>query len=68
MTIAIIDYGSGNLRSVANAFERVTIKEELNRAVEVTADPDRVAGADHIMLPGVGAFGDCARGCAPCRV
>lgn len=62
MTIAIIDYGSGNLRSVANAFERVTIKEELNRAVEVTADPDRVARADHIMLPGVGAFGDCARG------
>ena len=62
MTIAIIDYGSGNLRSAANAFERVAREEGIDRPILVTSDPDVVARADHIMLPGVGAFGDCAAG------
>ncbi len=57
MTIAIIDYGSGNLRSAAKAFERMA-----DEPVLVTADADAVARADRIVLPGVGAFGDCRRG------
>jgi imidazole glycerol-phosphate synthase subunit HisH len=51
--IAIIDYGMGNLRSVRNAFETVG-----HRAV-VTRDAKIIAGAGHVVLPGVGAFGDC---------
>lgn len=58
--IAIIDYGSGNLRSVAKAFERVAQGTEVN----VTADAGTLADATHLVLPGVGAFGDCARGLA----
>jgi glutamine amidotransferase len=58
--VAIIDYGSGNLRSAAKAFEREAAATGV--AVEVTADPDRVASADRIVLPGVGAFADCRAG------
>ncbi|SHM89231.1 imidazole glycerol phosphate synthase subunit HisH [Roseibium suaedae] len=64
MSIAIIDYGSGNLRSAAKAFERAARDHALNPDVFVTADPDRVAKADRIVLPGVGAFADCRRGLA----
>ncbi len=59
MTVAIVDYGSGNLHSAAKAFERVA-----GEPVLVTADPDAVARADRIVLPGVGAFADCRRGLA----
>ena len=62
MTIAVIDYGSGNLRSVAKAFERVVTTLGLNENVVVTADPKDVSRANRIVLPGVGAFADCARG------
>jgi imidazole glycerol-phosphate synthase subunit HisH len=48
--LAILDYGMGNVRSVAKAFERVGAE------VELTADPERAAGADGLVLPGVGAF------------
>ncbi|HSR55551.1 MAG TPA: imidazole glycerol phosphate synthase subunit HisH [Alphaproteobacteria bacterium] len=58
MTIAIVDYGSGNLRSAAKAFER----EAGDRPVLVTGRAEDIARADHVVLPGVGAFGDCARG------
>ncbi len=51
--IAIVDYGMGNVRSVQKAFER------LGHAAEVTPDPDRVRAASAVVLPGVGAFGDC---------
>ena len=51
--ITIIDYGMGNLHSVQKGFERVGLK------AEVTSDPDRVARADRLVLPGVGAFRDC---------
>ena len=51
--IAIIDYGMGNLRSVQNAFETVG-----HRAV-VTRDARVISDASHVVLPGVGAFGDC---------
>ena len=62
MSVAIIDYGSGNLRSAAKAFERVVREQGLSHAVTVTSDPDVVAKADRIVLPGVGAFADCKAG------
>ena len=62
MTVALIDYGSGNLHSAAKAFERAAREAGLAETVAVTADPDEVARADRIVLPGVGAFADCRRG------
>jgi imidazole glycerol-phosphate synthase subunit HisH len=62
MSVAIIDYGSGNLRSAAKAFERGVVEDGLSLDVVVTADPDQVRKASHIVLPGVGAFADCRRG------
>lgn len=59
-TVAVVDYGSGNLHSAEKAFQRMAAP--LNQEVVVTAEPERVAAADRIMLPGVGAFGDCAAG------
>lgn len=64
MTIAIIDYGSGNLRSAAKAFERAAAELGLAVPVVVTARAEDVDRADHVVLPGVGAFGDCRRGLA----
>ena len=57
MTIALIDYGAGNLRSVHNALVAAGAEN-----VAVTADPDVVASADRIVLPGVGAFAACMNG------
>lgn len=62
MTVAIVDYGSGNLRSVAKALERVSGEIGLPGRVVVTAEARDVARADRIVLPGVGAFADCRRG------
>jgi len=62
MNVAIIDYGSGNLRSAAKSFERAAREAGLAARVMVTADAKDVAGADRIVLPGVGAFGDCRAG------
>ena len=62
MSVAIIDYGSGNLRSAAKAFEKAAKDEGLSIDVAVTSDPDVVANAERVVLPGVGAFGDCRRG------
>jgi glutamine amidotransferase len=62
MSVAIVDYGSGNLRSAAKAFERAMAEAALGETVVVTGDPAIVARATHIVLPGVGAFGDCGRG------
>jgi glutamine amidotransferase len=59
MKIAVVDYGSGNLRSAAKAFER---EAGPGHTVEITSDPDVVRKADRIVLPGQGAFGDCAAG------
>ncbi|MEM6781006.1 MAG: imidazole glycerol phosphate synthase subunit HisH [Pseudomonadota bacterium] len=61
-TIAIIDYGSGNLRSAAKAFEHVIAENTLNLQVLVTDKADDVQTASHIVLPGQGAFGDCMAG------
>ena len=63
-TVAIIDYGSGNLHSAAKAFERAARESGVASDIHVSADPALVARADRIVLPGVGAFADCARGLA----
>jgi glutamine amidotransferase len=60
-SVAIIDYGSGNLRSAAKAVMRAA-KDSVDSEVMVTADPYLVERADRIVLPGVGAFADCMRG------
>jgi imidazole glycerol-phosphate synthase subunit HisH len=62
VSVAIIDYGSGNLHSAAKAFERAAREEGLGESIVVTRDPERVARADRVVLPGVGAFADCRRG------
>ena len=62
MKIAIIDYGSGNLRSAQKSFERAAVESSISTDVIVTADPDIVRKADRIVLPGVGAFRDCRDG------
>jgi len=62
VTVAIIDYGSGNLHSAAKAFERAGREEGLATPIVVTRDPDVVSRAERIVLPGVGAFADCRRG------
>ena len=62
MSVAIIDYGSGNLHSAAKAFERAAREEGLAESIVVTRDPEEVARADRVVLPGVGAFADCRRG------
>jgi imidazole glycerol-phosphate synthase subunit HisH len=62
MTVAIIDYGSGNLHSAAKAFERASRSMETGEKILVTRDPDAVYRADRIVLPGVGAFADCRHG------
>ncbi len=62
MTVAIIDYGSGNLHSAQKAFERAVREAGLDRLIKVTARPEDVRAAEHVVLPGVGAFADCRRG------
>jgi len=62
MTVAVIDYGSGNLHSAAKALERAARESGTGEKIEVTSDPDAVRRADRIVLPGVGAFADCKRG------
>src|SRR5438094_7473937 len=61
-SVAIIDYGSGNLHSAAKAFERAAREEGLTHAIVVTRNVEKVVRADRVVLPGVGAFADCRRG------
>lgn len=61
-TVAIIDYGSGNLHSAAKSFARAADEADRPFRIAVTDDPDLVARADRIVLPGVGAFADCRAG------
>jgi glutamine amidotransferase len=62
MSVAIVDYGSGNLHSAAKAFERAARESGHSQPIVVTRDPDAVRKADRVVLPGVGAFADCKRG------
>jgi glutamine amidotransferase len=62
MRVAIIDYGSGNLRSAMKAFERAAREAGISAEIELIADAGRIRSADRIVLPGVGAYADCAAG------
>jgi glutamine amidotransferase len=62
MRVAIIDYGSGNLRSATKAFERAAREAGITAEIDLTDKAERVATADRIVLPGVGAYADCRRG------
>jgi glutamine amidotransferase len=61
-TVALIDYGSGNLRSAEKALVRAATENSTGQSIVVTSDPEIVAAADRVVLPGVGAFADCMRG------
>ncbi|WP_235919358.1 imidazole glycerol phosphate synthase subunit HisH [Aureimonas psammosilenae] len=63
-TLAIIDYGSGNLRSVTKAFERAAREAGLDTRILLTDEPEAVAKATRVVLPGVGAYADCRAGLA----
>ncbi len=62
MTVAVIDYGSGNLHSAQKAFERAAHETGLACKITVTSRPEDVLAAERVVLPGVGAFADCRRG------
>jgi glutamine amidotransferase len=62
VSVAIVDYGSGNLHSAAKAFERAARESGYAEPIVVTREPDEVARAERVVLPGVGAFADCRRG------
>jgi glutamine amidotransferase len=62
--IAVIDYGSGNLASASRALALAAERCQIQAEVHVTSDPATVASADRIVLPGQGAFADCAAGLA----
>jgi len=62
MSVALIDYGSGNLRSAAKALERAAREAGLSTEIKVTSRAEDVRAADRVVLPGVGAFADCKNG------
>ncbi len=62
MTCVIIDYGSGNLHSALKSFERASNESGLNKSITLSNNPGVIAKADHIVLPGVGAYADCLSG------
>ena len=64
MRVAVVDYGSGNLASASRALALAASRLGSSAEVRVTADPAEVLGADRVVLPGQGAFADCARGLA----
>ncbi len=64
MRVAVVDYGSGNLASASRALALAAAHAGIAAEVSVTADPDAVAAADRVVLPGQGAFRDCATGLA----
>lgn len=61
-TVALIDYGSGNLHSAGKALERAAREAGTGQPILVTSDPDEVRRAERVVLPGVGAYADCRRG------
>ncbi|MFO0986074.1 MAG: imidazole glycerol phosphate synthase subunit HisH [Alphaproteobacteria bacterium] len=64
MSVVVVDYGSGNLRSAARACERAARDRGLAFDVKISGRAEDVRAAERIVLPGQGAFGDCKRGLA----
>jgi glutamine amidotransferase len=64
MLVAVIDYGSGNLASAARGLALAAERRHKKITIEITSDPEIVARAERIVLPGQGAFADCAAGLA----
>jgi glutamine amidotransferase len=64
VSTVLIDYGSGNLRSAAKAFERAAQESGVATTIKVSSDAADVRAADRVVLPGVGAFADCRQGLA----
>jgi imidazole glycerol-phosphate synthase subunit HisH len=64
MLVAVVDYGSGNLASAARGLSLAAKQQDLAADIRITADPDLVGRANRIVLPGQGAFADCAAGLA----
>ncbi|MBL6603376.1 MAG: imidazole glycerol phosphate synthase subunit HisH, partial [Alphaproteobacteria bacterium] len=62
MKLVIVDYGSGNLRSVENAMRAATTFAQRPHEIVISSDPVEVGKADYLVLPGVGAFADCRAG------
>ena len=62
MSIAVIDYGSGNLKSAAKALETAANNINISSKIEVTSDPKKISQSDKIVLPGQGSFRDCYLG------
>ena len=62
MSIAVIDYGSGNLKSAAKALEAAANNLNISSKIEVTSDPKKISKSDKIVLPGQGSFRDCFLG------
>jgi glutamine amidotransferase len=60
--LAIIDYGSGNVRSVSRALQSAAAGAGISLDLALTDDPEKIRAADRIVLPGVGHFADCAAG------
>lgn len=67
MKVAVVDYGSGNLASASRALALAAERVGIAACVSVTSDPEAVGRADRIVLPGQGAFADCARGLGAVR-
>ncbi len=59
MKLVVVDYGSGNLRSVVKSLETAATDAKLPRLISVSDDPKKIAEADYLVLPGVGSFADC---------
>jgi glutamine amidotransferase len=64
MRVAVVDYGSGNLASAARALAAAAARAGIAADIAITSQPEQVAAADRIVLPGQGAFADCAAGLA----
>ncbi|QDH13237.1 imidazole glycerol phosphate synthase subunit HisH [Formicincola oecophyllae] len=62
MRVVVIDYDGGNLASAAQAVRRAAQQAGLKATVDISRDPEHVASADRLILPGQGAFGDCMKG------
>jgi glutamine amidotransferase len=62
LLVAVIDYASGNLASAARGLALAAAQTDIKADIKITSDPDLVARADRIVLPGQGAFADCAAG------